>query len=90
MIWRALRAQLMQLAQAAHVALAPGGDAAVQPVRLGLEPLVQPGQLGLLGGQDLLAPGLEAGEALVAAWQPAAVEPPGPGRQAGEEARGRG
>ena len=76
----------MQLAQPAHVALAPRGDAPVQPVRLGLEPLVQPRYLGLLGGQDLLAPGLETGIALVAGVQGAAVEPPGLGRQPGQEA----
>ena len=82
----ALLAQVLQVAQPAHVALAAGGDAAVQPVGLGLQPLVEALDIGFLGGQHLPAPFLEASIAAVAAAQGAAVEPPGPGRETGQEA----
>jgi hypothetical protein len=78
--------QLLQVAQPAHVALAPRGDTPVQPMGLGLEALVEALDVGLLCGQHLPAPFLKAGIAAVAGAQRAAIEPPGAGRKAGEEA----
>ena len=66
---RALRAHLPQLGEPALVALAPRGDAALQPVRLDLQLGVE-----LVGGArflgiDLLLPRLVAAEADVLAAQ---------------------
>ena len=71
----AQRAQLMELAKPAHVALAPCGDAAFEPVLFGAQLGVElVGVLGLFG-IDRLGPRLEPAEADLGAPHGAAVEP---------------
>ena len=65
----------MQVAEAAHVALAPGGDAVAQPVLLARDLAAELVAVALLLLQDLVAPGLEGGEAAVDPPGHAAVEP---------------
>ena len=78
-------AQITQLAQPPLVALAPGRDAPMQPVRLGLEMLLQPGEGLLLLGHQAVAPGLEARRRRIVDEQPAAIQPPGPSGDVGEK-----
>src|SRR5690606_33360402 len=70
-------AHLVQLAEATHVALAPGGDAVAQPVLLALDRLAELVLLQLLRLQNLVAPGLEVAEAPVQPARLAAIEPDG-------------
>ena len=78
-------AQLDQLGKPAFVAAAPGGDAAQQPMFLGLELGIElGGVLGFLGG-DPLRPFLEAAEADFGAAQRAAIQPQAVLGQPGQE-----
>ena len=81
----ALGAQRLEPAAPAFVAAAPGGDAAQIPILLGGDALLQALGLALLALDQLLRPGLEAGEAGVELMQPAALEPEHAGREAREE-----
>ena len=76
----------LQLAHAAHVALAPRRDAVADPVLLAHDLAVELVLGHLLLGQLLVAPGLEAAKADVDAPRPAAVEPDGRLRQVLQEA----
>jgi hypothetical protein len=81
----ALGAQRLKPPAPALVAAAPGGDAAQIPILLGGDALLQPLGLALLALDQLLRPGLEAGEAGVELVQLAALEPEHAGREACEE-----
>ncbi len=81
----ALGAQCLEPPAPAFVAAAPGGDAAQIPILLGGDALLQALGLALLALDQLLRPGLEAGEAGVELMQPAALEPEHAGREAREE-----
>src|SRR5262249_61590609 len=59
----ACRAQRLERAEPAHIALAPRRHAVAQPMLLGDDLAVELVLCGLLLGQHLVAPGLEAGEA---------------------------
>ncbi len=72
---RTLGAHLPQLFQPALVALAPRGDSAFQPVRLELEPGVEPLGGARFLGVDLAFPCLVAAEAHFLAPQRPAIEP---------------
>ena len=82
---RALGAQRLKPPAPALVAAAPGGDAAQIPILLGGDALLQPLGLALLALDQLLRPGLEAGEAVIELVQPAALEPEHAGREPREE-----
>lgn len=79
-------AQLVQVAEAADVALAPGGDPVAQPVLLGGDLAVELVLVPLLLLEEGVAPRLEAGEALVDPARLAPVEPDRGPRQGREEA----
>ena len=79
-------AHRLQLAHAAHVALAPGRDAVADPVLLAHDFAVELVLGHLLLGELRVAPGLEAAKADVDAPRPAAVEPDGGLRQVLQEA----
>jgi hypothetical protein len=68
-------AQRGELADAPHVALAPRRDAVPQPMLLARDLPRQLVRLALLLLQNLVAPGLEGGEAALDATRRAAVEP---------------
>ncbi len=70
-----LLAQREQPPPPAFVARAAGGHAALQPIFLGLKPLLQAAVFGRLLVDDLGRPLLEPVEAAVALEQPAAVQP---------------
>ena len=73
---RSLRS-LDEQVHAAHVALAPRGHAIAHPVFFGGDALGEQRLFGLFLRQDLVAPGLELGEAAVKAARCAAVQPDG-------------
>ena len=79
-------AQRLQLADAAHVALAPAGDAVAHPVLFGDDLAVELVLLALFFGQQHVAPFLEMGKAALDAPRRAAVEPDRRARQRREEA----
>ena len=76
----------LQLAEPAHVALAPGGDAVAQPVLLAHDLPAELVLLALFFLQHRVAPCLEMGKALVEPASVAAVEPDGGARHALQEA----
>ncbi len=65
--------------------VAARGDAVMRPVGLLGDPFLQAFESGFLLGEERLGPGLERGEALLEHAQLAAVEPPDPAAQRGEE-----
>ena len=85
-IGAALLPQRVQMAEPAHVALAPRGDAVAQPVLLVDDLAVELVLVALLLGEQFVAPGLEAGKAALDAARLAAIEPDGGARQVGEKA----
>ena len=70
-------AHRVQLAEPAHVALAPGGDAVAQPMLLAHDLAAELVLLALLFLEDRVAPGFEMRKTLVEAARVAAVEPHG-------------
>ena len=82
----AVLAQRLQTGDAAHVALAPRGDAIAQPVLLRDDLAVELVEVAFLLREHLVAPGLEIGKAALDAAGLAAVEPHGDARQVGEKA----
>ena len=70
-------AQVLERAQPAHVALAPGSDAVAQPVFLALDFLAELVLLDLFLFQHLVAPGFEVAETLVETARLAAIQPHG-------------
>ena len=85
-IGAALFAQRLQLADPAHVALAPAGDAVAHPMLFGDDLAVELVLLALLLRQQHVAPFLEMGKAALDAARAAAVEPDRRARQRREEA----
>ena len=83
---RRCRRSACEAGHAAHVALAPRGDAVAHPVLLRHDLAVELVEVALLLRQHLVAPRLEIGEAALDAPRLAAVEPHGDARQVGEEA----
>ena len=81
----ALLAQCLQLPDAAHVALAPGGDAVAHPMLFGDDLARELVLLALLLGQQRVAPFLEMGKAALDAPGLAAIEPDRLARQVREE-----
>ena len=79
-------AHRLQLAEPAHVALAPGGDAVAQPVLLAHDLAAELVLLALFLLEDRVAPCLEMRKALVEPARLAAVEPDGGACDALEEA----
>ena len=79
-------AQLLQQADAAHIALAPPGDAVAYPMLLGDDLAAELVLLLLFFLQHLIAPFLERRETFLDAPRDAAVEPHGRARQLFEEA----
>ena len=77
--------ELVQIPEAADVALAPGGDAVAQPVLLGDDLAVQLVLVALLLLKERVAPCFEAGEALLDPPGLAPVEPDRAARQGGQE-----
>ncbi|MDF9792882.1 hypothetical protein M2440_003583 [Methylorubrum extorquens] len=82
----ALLAQGLQVGEATHVALAPGGHAVAQPVFLVSDLAVELVLVALLLLEEGVAPRLEAREALLDAAGHAAVEPDGGARQGRKKA----
>jgi hypothetical protein len=78
--------QRLQASHAAHIALAPRGDAIAQPVLLRDDLAIELVEVALLLRQHVVAPRLEIGKAALDAPRLAAVEPHGDARQVGEEA----
>ena len=79
-------AQRLQAGDAAHVALAPRGDAVAHPVLFRLDLAVELLEVAFLLCQHVVAPRLEIGKAALDAPRLAAVEPDGDARQIGEKA----
>ena len=82
---RARLAHFPQFRQSALVALAPGGDAAFEPMRFDLQPRVHPLRVARFVGIDFVFPRLVPAKADVAAAHIAPVEPHGGVGQALEE-----
>src|SRR5262247_4424766 len=78
--------QALELGQAAHIALAPGGDAIAQPVLLARDPAPELVLGDLLAGKLLITPGLELRKPELDAPGAAAIEPNGMPRKVGKEA----
>ena len=83
-------AQLAQHADAAHVALAPRGDAVAHPVLLGDDLAAELVLLALFFLEHLVAPFLERRKAALDAPRDAAVEPHGRARELRAGSAGRG
>ena len=83
---RKRRPHRVQLAEPAHVALAPGGDAVAQPMLFAHDLAAELVLLALLLLEDRVAPGFEMRKTLVEPARVAAVEPHGCPRDALQEA----
>ena len=82
----ALFAQHLQMADPAHVAFAPAGDAVAHPMLFGDDLAIELVLLAFLLRQQHVAPFLEMGKATLDAARAAAVEPDRRTRERGEEA----
>jgi hypothetical protein len=83
----ALFPQRLQLADPAHVALAPAGDAVAHPVLFGDDSAVELVLIAFLLRQHRVAPFLEMGKAALEAARLAAVEPDRAARQRRQKRR---
>ena len=82
--------QRLQLADPAHVALAPPADAVAQPVLFGDDLAVELVLVALLLRQHRVAPFFEMGKSALETAGLAAVEPDRAARQSRRETAGRG